>query len=237
MRKIRKRKTNRNPIYGILFSAMLFLTIGYSVLTTSLNFNITANKKAATFEIGDQVKVLGLQPTFHVVEVEDNYLKLLCDISVGYSLFSSYPVSRFEDSEMYYKLLSATASWKSDIASAGGLTNYYNIYLISQDELNQLIATKAPGVDTTSMFSLMATDLEWLVNYVWEWDSSTGGYITGFATSTIDWSNGTASLINLVTYPSTASAMYMTINYGYNYGYGLDVRPYLTIDIESVKKA
>lgn len=71
MRKIRKRKTNRNLIYGIVFSAMLFLTVGYSVLTTSLNFNITAHKNMG-FKVGDQVEVLGLSPTFHVVEVGEN---------------------------------------------------------------------------------------------------------------------------------------------------------------------
>lgn len=236
MRKIRKRKTNRNLIYGIVFSAMLFLTVGYSVLTTSLNFNITAHKNSVTYEVGDQVEVLGLTQTFHVVEVGEDYLKLLCDSAVGFSKFSTYPVNTFEDSEMYRMLNSYTMSWESDIASAGGSTNHYNVYLISKAELDALIDSKDPNLNTGSMFSLDGTGLDWLTNYEWKWDSSTGGYITGFATSTLEWYGSTARLVNLVTYPTTNSAFFMYINYGNSYTYGMDIRPYLTIDIESVKK-
>ncbi len=236
MRKIRKRKTNRNLIYGIVFSAMLFLTIGYSVLTTSLNFNITAHKNMG-FKVGDQVEVLGLSPTFHVVEVGEKYLKLLSDKAEGFSKFSGTPVTRFEDSEVYSTLNYLTRNWKSNITSAGGTTTYYNVTLISREELQNLIWLKDPDANLNRgvNVNLANIGLGWITDYQYSYNHNNSG-IVGFFTSTLELTNGAYWLVNFIVPKGYTSGYFWSVDSGYHYIYGMDIRPYLTIDIESVKK-
>lgn len=235
MRKIRKRKTNRNLIYGIVFSAMLFLTVGYSVLTTSLNFNITAHKNSVTYEVGDQVEVLGLTQTFHVVEVGEDYLKLLSDQSEGFSKVAFEPISKFEDSEVYSTLNFFTRNWKSNITSAGGTTNYYNVNLISKAEIQNLILSKDSSVNLSGTIDFASLGLSWLTDYTYVHDHIGDGSIIGFFTNTLEPRGSSYVLANLVSNPGHTTGFFNTVLVG-TYTYGMDIRPYLTIDIGSVKK-
>ena len=238
MRKIRKRKTNRNLIYGIVFSAMLFLTVGYSVLTTSLNFNITTHKNRIPFEVGEQVQVLGLTPTFHVVEVHDEYLELLSDKAEGYALYSNSG-SRFEDSQVYKDLTNYTRYWKTYIESAGGTTYYYNVSLISRDVLRNLILSRDPTANVDGSWSLdfESIGLGWSSDYEYKYEVESTNRIYGFYTSTLNLSGGNSIYnINFLRTPSgEIMGMMSSLSVG-SYGYGMDIRPYLRIDIDSVKK-
>lgn len=230
MRKIRKRKTNQKLIYGIVFSALLFLTIGYSVLTTSLNFNITAHK-TVTYEIGDQIEVVGLSPTFHVVEVHDDYLKLLSDSAVG-TTYNTTPSTVFENTMVYYNLVALTSNWKSSIERAGGYANYYNITLISKEELTNLILMKNPGATFPPTGDYIGWD--WIADYDYKFTYSGSPYYTrGFYTRSLE-SNGAFSW-NFFFNHTTKKGFFGIVTIGAN-SYGMDIRPYLTIDIESVRK-
>ena len=117
--------------------------IGLPGESYTINKDTVLVATAEKMNIGDEVKVKGLDCNFNILSIDGEKARLLgnCIVNRGYSYNASadgdIPVA-FENSMLYQGLLDGTSDWKTKIQASGGDTSLYKVDAPTIEELAQV---------------------------------------------------------------------------------------------------